>query len=58
MAEHLGSDTFLYGDAGKIGLLTCRYVGELDLKAGDRVLLSPEPARLHRFDNEGMAMRA
>jgi multiple sugar transport system ATP-binding protein len=58
VAEHLGSDTFLYVDAGKIGMLTCRYVGELDLKAGDRVLLSPDPARLHRFDNEGMAMPA
>ena len=39
-------------------MLTCRYVGELDLKAGDRVSLSPDPARLHRFDKEGMAMRA
>src|SRR5471030_2853892 len=28
VAEHLGSDTFLYVDAGKLGLLTCRYVGE------------------------------
>ena len=58
VAEHLGSDTFLYVDAGKLGMLTCRYVGELDLKAGDRVSLSPDPARLHRFDKEGMAMRA
>ena len=58
VAEHLGSDTFLYVDAGELGMLTCRYVGELDLKAGDRVWLSPDPARLHRFDNEGMAIRA
>ena len=58
VAEHLGSDTFLYVDAGKIGMLTLRYVGELDLKAGDRVLLSPDPARLHRFDKEGVAMPA
>ena len=58
VAEHLGSDTFLYVDTGKNGLLTCRYVGELDLKEGDRVLLSPDPARLHRFDKEGKAIRA
>ena len=29
----------------------------LDVKAGDRVWLSPDPARLHRFDKEGMAIR-
>jgi multiple sugar transport system ATP-binding protein len=58
VAEHLGSDTFLYVDAGKLGLLTCRYVGELDLKAGDRVWLAPDPARLHRFDTEGKAIRS
>jgi multiple sugar transport system ATP-binding protein len=53
VAEHLGSDTFLYVEAGEMGTLTCRYIGELDLKAGDRVWLSPDPARLHRFDKEG-----
>src|SRR4030088_122486 len=53
VAEHLGSDTFLYVDAGKLGMLTVRYIGELNLKAGDRVWLSPDPARLHRFDKEG-----
>jgi multiple sugar transport system ATP-binding protein len=57
VAEHLGSDTFLYVDAGKLGVLTCRYVGELDLKAGDRVWLSPDPARLHRFDKDGEVIR-
>ena len=35
-----------------------RYIGELDLKAGDRVWLSPDPARLHRFDKDGEAMRS
>jgi len=38
-------------------MLTCRYVGELDLKAGDRVRLAPDPARLHRFDKEGRAIQ-
>jgi len=57
VAEHLGSDTFLYVDAGKLGMLTVRYIGELNLKAGDRVWLSPDPARLHRFDKEGEAIR-
>jgi multiple sugar transport system ATP-binding protein len=57
VAEHLGSDTFLYVDAGELGLLTVRGIGEIHLKAGDRVWLSPDPARLHRFDKEGVAIR-
>ena len=57
VAEHLGSDTFLYVDAGKLGTLTVRYVGELSLRAGDRVWLSPDPSRLHRFDKEGSVIR-
>src|SRR5580693_7720365 len=57
VAEHLGSDTFLYVDAKQLGTLTVRYVGELDLKAGDRVWLSPDPGRLHRFDKEGSVIR-
>jgi multiple sugar transport system ATP-binding protein len=57
VAEHLGSDTFLYADAGAIGQLTARYVGELNLSAGDRVVLSPEPSRIHRFDGDGKSLR-
>jgi multiple sugar transport system ATP-binding protein len=53
VAEHLGSDTFLYVDAGKLGMLTARCIGEFNLKAGDRVWLSPDQARLHRFDKDG-----
>ena len=34
-------------------MLTCRYIGELDLKAGDSVWLVPDPARVHRFDKDG-----
>jgi multiple sugar transport system ATP-binding protein len=57
VAEHLGSDTFLYVDAGPIGMLTARYIGELSLHAGDRVSLVPDPARIHRFDQSGNALR-
>jgi len=57
VAEHLGSDTFLYVDAAELGLLTVRGIGEIHLKGGDRVWLSPDPARLHRFDREGAAIR-
>ncbi len=57
VAEHLGSDTFIYVDAGARGTLTARCIGEMKLKAGDRVRLSPDPARLHRFDKDGHALR-
>jgi multiple sugar transport system ATP-binding protein len=58
VAEHLGSDTFLYVDAGPIGTLTARSVGELNLSAGDHVVLTPDPARIHRFDSDGLSQRA
>jgi multiple sugar transport system ATP-binding protein len=58
VAEHLGSDTFLYVDVPKIGSLTARSVGELGLRMGDRVRLRPDPGRIHRFDRDGRALRA
>jgi multiple sugar transport system ATP-binding protein len=57
VAEHLGSDTFLYVDAKQIGTLTVRYIGELDLAAGDQIWLSPDPARIHRFADDGTSIR-
>lgn len=56
-AEHLGSDTFLYVDTPEIGSITVRCVGELGLGEGDSVRLRPDPARIHRFDQSGMAIR-
>jgi multiple sugar transport system ATP-binding protein len=53
VAEHLGSDTFLYVDAGPIGTLTARSVGEMGVAAGDRITLTPDPSRIHRFDDAG-----
>jgi multiple sugar transport system ATP-binding protein len=58
LAEHLGSDTFVYVDAGPIGTLTARHVGELALSAGGRVVVSPDPSRIHRFDADGKSLRA
>jgi multiple sugar transport system ATP-binding protein len=56
VAEHLGSDTFLYVDTGPLGTLTARYVGELGLSPGDQVSLWPHPERIHRFDDNGKAL--
>jgi multiple sugar transport system ATP-binding protein len=58
IAEHLGSDTFLYVDAGALGTLTVRCVGEKRLSAGDPVTLRPEPNRIYRFDSDGNSIFA
>ncbi|MGJ4907244.1 ABC transporter ATP-binding protein [Bradyrhizobium sp. SZCCHNR1015] len=58
IAEHLGSDTFLYVDAGALGTLTVRVVGEKRLSAGDAVTLRPEPSRIYRFDQSGNSIFA
>lgn len=57
IAEHLGSDTFIYVDADGIGPLTVRADGDFPVKPGDSLFLSPDPARLHRFDEQGEAIR-
>jgi multiple sugar transport system ATP-binding protein len=56
-AEHLGSDTFFYVDAPGIGSITTRYIGELGIGAGDTVRLRPDPAHIHRFDQDGKALQ-
>ena len=57
VAEHLGSDTFLYVEVPGSGLVTVRTQGEAGFQAGDRVVLAPDPTRLHRFDKNGQALR-
>ena len=56
-AEHLGSDTFLYIDVPQTDGITARAIGELGLKQGDSVRVTPDPARIHRFDSQGRALR-
>ena len=57
VAEHLGSDTFLHVHAEQAGQLTVRADGEIALAHGDTVWLTPEPDKIHRFDEGGMAVR-
>ncbi len=54
LSEHLGSDTFLHiHGTGLAETITVRTGGEVDLHHGDRVFLTPEPDKIHRFDAEG-----
>ena len=57
VAEHLGSDTFLHVHVDGIGQVTARADGEVDLKHGERVFLTPNETRIHRFDERGIAQR-
>ncbi len=57
VAEHVGSDTFLYVTVESIGDVTVRVVGEVRARAGATVHLSPDAGRIHRFDNDGKAIR-
>ncbi len=55
VSEHLGSDTFFYvHDTGVRDDITVRVAGEVELRSGDTVYLTPEMDKLHRFDDKGL----
>jgi multiple sugar transport system ATP-binding protein len=56
IAEHLGSDTFLYVAVDGVGRVTARAPGEYALRTGEQVWLTPRPENIHRFDRDGMAL--
>ncbi|TYC48274.1 ABC transporter ATP-binding protein [Rhodobacterales bacterium] len=57
VSEHLGSDTFLYVDMeGQEEPVTVRSTGEVGIRHGDTVYLSPEPSKIHRFDKEDLRL--
>jgi multiple sugar transport system ATP-binding protein len=53
VAEHLGSDTFLHVRIDDIGQITVRAGGELSLRHGDTVYLTPDRDKIHRFGPDG-----
>ncbi len=56
VAEHLGSDTFLYVHVDGFDPITVRVSGEIAVKHGDTVHLTPDPEKLHRFDENGLRL--
>jgi multiple sugar transport system ATP-binding protein len=58
VAEHLGSDTFLHVNVDGLGLVTARAEGEKQISHGDDVWLTPDPARIYRFDKDGTTLHA
>jgi multiple sugar transport system ATP-binding protein len=57
VAEHLGSDTFAYVNVDGLGLMTVRAEGEEMVAPGDKVWLTPDAARVYRFDKAGISIR-
>jgi multiple sugar transport system ATP-binding protein len=55
VAEHLGSDTFIHihGIEG-CDPMTVRAAGDVSVKHGDTVYLTPDPNLIHKFDAKGL----
>nr|MDJ0639813.1 TOBE domain-containing protein [Paracoccaceae bacterium] len=55
VAEHLGSDTFIHihGIAG-CDPMTVRAPGDVAVKHGDPVFLTPNETHIHKFDAQGL----
>jgi multiple sugar transport system ATP-binding protein len=56
VAEHLGSDTFVHVHTEGLGTLNVRTDGEMAVKHGDTVFLTPDPSKVHRFAADGRAL--
>jgi multiple sugar transport system ATP-binding protein len=56
VAEHLGSDTFLHVHTDELGTVNVRADGEIPVRHGDTVWLTPDETKLHRFDAQGLAI--
>jgi multiple sugar transport system ATP-binding protein len=55
VSEHLGSDTFLrVAVPGIEEHLTVRANGDIPLRHGDKVYLTPQADKAHRFDSKGL----
>ncbi|MCC0063427.1 MAG: ABC transporter ATP-binding protein [Defluviimonas sp.] len=55
VSEHLGSDTFFHvHETGLAEAITIRAGGEVALRHGDTVWLTPDESKIHRFDRDGL----
>lgn len=55
VAEHLGSDTFIHvHNTGLADMITVRVAGDISVKHGDDIYLTPQSDHIHRFDAQGV----
>jgi len=56
VTEHLGAETYVHVQIEGIGGMTVRGDGDLDVEPGSAVHVSPDTAKIHRFDAAGLAL--
>lgn len=57
VAEHLGSDTFIHvHDTGVADMVTVRVSGDIAVKHGDTVYMTPQVDQIHKFDAQGLRL--
>ncbi|HMO06610.1 MAG TPA: ABC transporter ATP-binding protein [Paracoccaceae bacterium] len=56
LSEHLGSDTFVRVEVDGMGSVNVRASGEVSVHHGDRVGLTPQAGKIHRFGPDGLAL--
>ncbi len=55
VAEHLGSDTFIHvHETGLADLVTVRISGDIPVRHGDTIYITPQMDKLHKFDAGGL----
>ena len=55
VAEHLGSDTFIHvHETGLMDMMTVRITGDIEARHGDTIYLTPDIAKMHKFDAHGL----
>jgi multiple sugar transport system ATP-binding protein len=55
VAEHLGSDTFIHVHNTGLGdMITVRISGDIAVKHGDDIYLTPQMDQMHKFDAAGL----
>ncbi len=55
VAEHLGSDTFIHvHETGLSDMFTVRINGDISVKHGDTIYLTPQAERIHKFGADGL----
>ncbi|WP_299840566.1 ABC transporter ATP-binding protein [uncultured Jannaschia sp.] len=57
VAEHLGSDTFIHvHETGLAETLTVRQTGDISVRHGDMIRLTPRQNEMHRFGADGLRL--
>ena len=57
VAEHLGSDTFIHvHDTGLADMITVRITGDISVTHGDKIFLTPQMDKLHKFGSDGLRL--